>query len=51
MVMIRGITVAYRVMDPRIYETNVVSSYWVHVLQYCMTNSSQNNFDCEAYGS
>lgn len=31
-VMIAGVIAAFRGMDPRIYETYVVSTYWVHVV-------------------
>jgi hypothetical protein len=31
-VMIGGVIAAFRGMDPRIYETYVVSTYWVHVV-------------------
>ncbi|KAI9695401.1 MAG: hypothetical protein M1820_008656 [Bogoriella megaspora] len=31
-VMIRGAVAAFRAMDPKIYETYVVSTYWIHTL-------------------
>ena len=32
LVMIAGVIAAFRGMDPRIYETYVVSTYWVHLV-------------------